>query len=193
MVNTAGITKEEVSPPNEISLIEKAKTNPEAFSVLYNKYYEQIFRFCYQRCDEKEDAYDLTSQVFLKALTNLKKYKHQGFPFSSWLYRIAKSEVYQFLKDHKKQRAINIDSEKIKDMIREIESGSEEDKIPLLIQAIAELSDDDLNIIEMRYFESMSFKTIGEVLDITENNAKVRVYRILDKLKKSISHESKKN
>ena len=49
-----------------------------------------------------------------------------------------------------------------------------------------ELPEDELQLIEMRFFEKRSFKEIGEILEITENNAKVKTYRILEKLKKII-------
>ena len=74
---------------DEISQIELAKKNPHHFEILYNRYFESIFRFIYQRMDSKETTADITSQVFLKALVNIGKYTSQGFPFSAWLYRIA--------------------------------------------------------------------------------------------------------
>jgi RNA polymerase sigma-70 factor, ECF subfamily len=52
-----------------------------------------------------------------------------------------------------------------------------------MLQCLENLADEDMQMIEMRYFEKRSFKEIGEILDITENNAKVKTYRILDKMK----------
>ena len=48
-----------------------------------------------KRVDDVEAAYDITSNVFVKALTNIHKYEFRGVPFSSWLFRIAKSGLYQ--------------------------------------------------------------------------------------------------
>ena len=77
----------------EEQVIAAAKRDPKRFEPLYRSYYEPIFRFVYKRLDSMEQAQDVTSQVFLKALTNLKKYQSRGLPFGSWLYRIAVSEV----------------------------------------------------------------------------------------------------
>ena len=66
----------------EQHLIEAAKQNPEHFGPLYDKYYKQIFGYIYQRMDCKDSAFDLTSQVFLKALTNIEKYEYKGVPLS---------------------------------------------------------------------------------------------------------------
>ena len=68
--------------------IEAAKRDATNFGPIYNKYYKQIFGYIYQRMEDKDVAFDVTSQVFLKALTNLHKYEFKGVPFASWLYRI---------------------------------------------------------------------------------------------------------
>ena len=56
----------------------------------------------------------------------------------------------------------------------------------LLIKVIAQLPENELQIIELRYFEKRSYKEIGEILDITENNAKVKAYRVVSKLRKML-------
>lgn len=173
---------------NEQSLIETAKMNPAKFAVLYDKYYEQIFRFIYQRLDDKEQAFDTTQQVFVKALENLYKYEFRGVPFASWLYRIASSEVNNLFRTQKAQRTVNIDTVSIYGIMDEIQESKIEEYHDKIVAIIAEkLEDDELQLIEMRFFEKRSFKEIAEILNITENNAKVKTYRVLDKLKKQIN------
>ena len=74
------------------------------------------------------------------------------------------------------------------DVAEELELAVEEKEIYFekLTNALAELAADDLTIIEMRFFDEMPFDEIGDILHITGNNAKVKVYRIIDKLKKSV-------
>lgn len=167
----------------ELQWIKRAKEDPRSFEPLYNKYYEQIFRYIYQRMDDKELAHDITSQVFLKALNNISKYEYRGVPFASWLYRIAKSELYQSFRDQKASRTVNVDTVNLSGMIEEMEEDVSEEARVVLLKAISELSDEDVQMIEMRYFEKRSFKEIGEILDITENNAKVKAHRIVQKMK----------
>jgi RNA polymerase sigma-70 factor (ECF subfamily) len=169
---------------SEQSMVEAAKANPAKFEALYNRYYEQIFRYIFQRMDDKEMAFDVTSQVFLKAMLNLKKYEYRGVPFASWLYRIAKSEVYQSFKNNKANRSVNVESLHVYDMMDEMEENPLEEYHDQLIELIGDLPEEELQIIEMRYFEKRPFREIGEILNITENNAKVKAYRILGKLKK---------
>ncbi len=171
----------------EQAIVEAAKKDAKNFDVLYNKYYEQIFRFIYQRLDDKEQTFDATQQVFLKALDNLHKYEYRGVPFASWLYRIASSELNNLFRAEKVQRAVNIDSVSVYHIIEEIQESKIDQYHDKIVQLISEqLEEDELQLIEMRFFEKRSFKEIGEILEITENNAKVKTYRVLDKLKKNI-------
>jgi len=176
----------------EKNLIEAAKENPENFGPLYNKYYKQIFGYVYKRMDCKDTAFDLTAQVFLKALTNIGKYEYKGVPFASWLYRIAHSEVMQLFRNQKNAKTINADIGDLKHICEEIEEQYMEEYKGLMMQIIKELPEDELNIIEMRFFEKRPFKEIAEILNITENNAKVKMYRILERVKKKLMSKHKK-
>ncbi|MBK6521645.1 MAG: sigma-70 family RNA polymerase sigma factor [Sphingobacteriaceae bacterium] len=172
-------------------IIEAAKADPNNFAPLYDKYYKQIFGYLYQRMEDKDTAFDLTSQVFLKALTNLSKYEFKGVPFASWLYRIAHSELMQLFREQKNKRCINADIGDLRFICEETQEFYLEEYIPLLKKVISELDPEDCQMVELRFFERRAFKEIGEIMDITENNAKVRMYRILEKLKKAITSPKK--
>jgi len=177
---------------HEQVLVENARKDPEQFKALYNKYYERIFLFVWQRCDDKEVAFDVTSQVFLKAMMNIYKYEFKGVPFASWLYRIAKSEVYTAFRQQQAKRTVNIDTAGLGEMIDDMEEDKYGPYIEILKESITELEEDDMQFIEMRFFEKRAFREIADIFGITENNAKVKTYRILEKLKK-ILVEKKKN
>jgi len=168
----------------ELGWIQRAKSNPEYFGPLYRKYHEQIFRYVHQRMDDTELAFDVTSQVFLKALKNLHKYEFRGVPFGSWLYRIAKSELYQAYRERQAKRTVNVESIHLFEMIEDFDDEQSENNKKKLFKAISELKEEDVQLIELRFFEKRPFKEIGEILDITENNAKVKSFRVLEKLKK---------
>lgn len=167
----------------ELEWIQLAKRDPEKFSPLYEKYHEQIFRYIYQRMDDKEMAFDVTSQVFFKAIKNLDKYEFRGVPFGSWLYRIAKSELYQTFRDKTAKRAINIETVQLATFMDVFEDEENERNNKRLLKAIESLRETDVQLIEMRFFEQRPYREIGEMLSITENNAKVKTFRALDKLK----------
>jgi RNA polymerase sigma-70 factor, ECF subfamily len=178
--------RKNIKVKSEIDLIDLAKEESNNFAPIYKKYHEQIYRFVYQRMDNQDDAADITSQVFLKALINLYKYENRGHPFSSWLYRIALNEVNQFYRKTKNKRTVNLEEKDIKEIIEESGDYFDEEKRKKLLEVLGKLESNKLILIEMRFFEKRSFKEIGEVLNIKENNAKVRTYRVLEEMKKKM-------
>lgn len=185
-VETKHKSKTEIE--DEQRLVEASQADPAQFEVLYNKYHETIFRYVYQRLDSKETAFDITQQVFMKALSALPKYTYKGVPFSAWLYRIAQNELNTFFKKNVKERTVNIDSESLCNLAEEVEDGETLDEMyTRLTKTISELGEPDLSLMEMRFFEHRPFKEIGQIMGMTENNAKVKIYRIIDKLKKLLN------
>ena len=176
----------------EEDLIRQSQQDPSKFGLLYKKYHEQIFMFVLKRVETEDTAADITSQVFLKVLMSLGKYKAMGLPFASWLYRIARNEVYNLHQKNKITLVLSIESQGMWDMVSEIKEEKEKDKeesYKKLQASLNLLPNHELELIEMRYFEKRPFNEIAEILDVTENNAKVKTYRILEKLKKLISNE----
>jgi RNA polymerase sigma-70 factor (ECF subfamily) len=164
--------------------VEAAQSEPARFEVLYNRYYEAILGFVYKRVETKESAYDITSQVFLNAMLKLKQYRTGELPFSSWLYRIAINEINQLYRKEKVQRTVKVDEDDLKYMVQEIKGEEDiETRYQKVAEALTGLHEEEIQMIELRFFEKKAFKEIGEILNITENNAKVKLYRIIDKLK----------
>jgi RNA polymerase sigma-70 factor (ECF subfamily) len=167
----------------ELGIIQLAKNDPRHFGPLYKKYHQQIFRYVQQRIDDPELACDITSQVFVKALTNIHKFEFRGVPFSSWLYRIAKSELYQSFRDRKvEMNSYNLQFH-LDTREDDFEDETSQQQKRLLLHALSALKKHELNLIELRFFEKRSFKEIGELQNITENNAKVKTFRALEKLR----------
>lgn len=168
-----------------------AKENPKHFAPLYEKYHEQIFRYIYQRMENKQMAYDVTSQVFFKAIKNLEKFEYRGVPLAAWLYRIAKSELNQAFRDRKAKRAINIDKMQVATFMEVFEEETNNLNKKRLFKALSELNTTDLQLIELRYFEERPYREMGDILGIKENNAKVKTFRALEKLRKLFNKKSR--
>lgn len=166
--------------------IQAAQQDSLHFRPLYERYFEPIFRFIHRRTADEHLAADITSQVFLKALQRLENYSFRGVPFSAWLFRIAGNEVAQHYRQAKKNRVVGIDDANLTELLEEMEELDNEKLRILLIQSLDELRDKELEIVELRFFEQRPFKEIAAILNITESNAKVRTYRVLERLKKRI-------
>lgn len=173
---------------SESELITKAKEDRKYFGPLYDRYFDQIFRFVFVRMGGKEDeAGDITQHVFIKAMANLDKYEDRGFPFTSWLYRIAQNEVSMFFRKQKKNYTVPIDENRIQDLADEANLASSymsTNEQEMLIAVLNSLEQEHLDLIELRFFHGMSFKEIAEIYNVTEANAKMRTYRILERIGK---------
>lgn len=168
----------------EVQEINAAVEDMSRFSVLYDRYYVRIFRFVYQRIGDEDVTADVTSRVFLNAMLHLKSYKHKGYPFASWLYRIARNEVNQEFRKERSDRNFQAQWTDFQDLCSEVNELADEIHLKALAAALKKLKPADLEVIEMRFFEKRSFKEIGDILNVTENNAKVKMFRIIRRLKK---------
>jgi RNA polymerase sigma-70 factor (ECF subfamily) len=177
----------------DTELIAKALKDRKYFGKLYEKYFKQIFRFIFNRLGGNEaETSDLTQLTFMKAMLKLSTYEDRGFPFSSWLYRIAHNEVNQFFRKQKGKYTVEINERTFGNLCSEVSeskhmSTEEQEK---LVSALNRLPQEQLDLIELRFFQEFSFKEIAEIYSITEASAKMRVYRILDKLNQTWNQAS---
>ncbi len=166
--------------------IQAAQVNPAKFRPLYDRYFEPIFRFIHRRTADEELAGDLCSQVFLKAMQKIDTYYFRGVPFSSWLFKIAANEVSQYYRQSQKVRVVSTEETDLSDMIDEMEEPDNEIYRLNLTKVLDTLEEKDMQLIEMRFFEQRPFKEIADILGMTESNAKVKTYRILERLKNKL-------
>jgi RNA polymerase sigma-70 factor, ECF subfamily len=161
--------------------VELAKHNPSNFAPLYTKYYVSIVRYIQRSISDQQLTEDIASQVFFKAIVNIDKYTSKGHSFGSWLFTIARNEIVQ------SYRSIKIDSIEDFDLLNRLKDESEEgfSEIDLvqLKMALQKIKYKQLEIIQLRYFESFSFKDIAKHLTISETAAKVRCFRAIEKLR----------
>ena len=165
---------------DEKEWVRLSKTNPEFFEPLYNRYFGRIFRFLIRRTDDEGLAAELCSTTFYKALTHIKKYQWTGRPFGAWLFTIASNELKKHFRN--KTPIYVVDPSEIFHVF-ELEE-SENTGIEKLKPVIASLSDDEINLLELKYFEGLTFKEISVTLDKSESALKMKLYRLLEKMKK---------
>jgi RNA polymerase sigma-70 factor (ECF subfamily) len=186
-------SKRHIQKLSESEIIALAKKDRKYFGPLYDRYFEQIFRFVFKRLGGDEDtAGDLSQQTFIKAMANMEKYEDRGFPFSSWLYRIAQNEVSMYFRQQKKSHAVPIDENRIQEVATEAEIFSSHmsiDDQERLIEMLNGLEESHLDLIELRFFQQMSFKEIAEIYSVSEATAKMRTYRILERINKQWKNE----
>ena len=161
-------------------LIENAKADPEQFAALYNKYINKIYQFIYYRVkNDKDTAFDLSAEVFTRALKNLPNFQWQGFPYSAYLYRTARSLCQEH---YGKKIAINIDDIVIKDE----SSVTNPDKTDLLIlwDEIRKLKPPLPEIFELHFLKGLSYEEIGEIIGKNSGAIRTAISRAISNLQK---------
>src|SRR5438270_1764769 len=93
---------------NEAELVERASMRDQsAFAELYNTYVDKIYKYVYYKVGNAADAEDLCEQVFLKAWEAIGRYKWCGYPFSSWLYKLAHNLVVDHYRTRRDPMPLN--------------------------------------------------------------------------------------
>ncbi|HOB89823.1 MAG TPA: sigma-70 family RNA polymerase sigma factor [Candidatus Colwellbacteria bacterium] len=175
---------------DERNLIIRAKGGEaEAFGLLYDEYLPKIYRFVLLKTGHREEAEDLTHQVFLQAWRNIRNYDDRGYPFSSWLYRIAKNLVVDYyrrlrpnvsLEDCRVFPADEVDPETDLDLSRETEK---------LARAVGKLRDTEQTVVIMRFVDELSIKETAAAIEKSEGAVKLIQHRAIQKLKKLMTEE----
>jgi RNA polymerase sigma-70 factor, ECF subfamily len=170
-------------------LVEDAKNDKQAFAALYDKYFDQIYRYVYRRVSDKDTVHDLVSQTFLDALTHIDEFEWRGFPFSAWLYKIAHNNVLKWYRENGKAQIVEIDEGmQIVDEDSDSTEMAEQSESKELIAAVMEkLEPEEREIIRLKFFEEASNIEIAEIMGLSPNHIGVKVFRVLKKVKQLLS------
>ncbi|MGC9610893.1 MAG: sigma-70 family RNA polymerase sigma factor [Minisyncoccia bacterium] len=180
----------------ERKLILSAKEGKEeAFGQLYDKYMPAIYRFIFLKVGgQKAQAEDICHEVFMNAWQNIKNFRFQGYPFSSWLYRIAGNAVI----DYYRTKKVNVDIETVpEDVFARTASLGEKfderldlEKIQLCLKKLEPSYQD---VLIMKFVEELSNKEIAAALEKTEGAVRVIQHRAIKQLKKHLEENGRQN
>lgn len=184
---------------DDILLVDEFKNgNSEAFGEIYNRYFKKVVRQLKVLLNgDVEKAEDLASDVFLKVMKNIDKYKHEKL--SSWIHTMARNVFLDSLrlskeKENKKTISIDVQLEfyngskslfQLSDSNLEIEE-NEKERNSKLLKALKSLKESDLKLIDLRFYQGLNYKEIAIEVGKTENYCRVAIDRIKSKLKKII-------
>jgi RNA polymerase sigma-70 factor (ECF subfamily) len=163
--------------------ISKAKKNDQiAFNFLLDTFWNDVYSFQLKRTKNENDAEDITIQTFSKAFDKINTYKDE-FKFSTWLITISKNLHIDLVRKQKKsiQNTSKDNDENFLDIIDD--SPSPEDKIiteqnlAKLLRDIKKLKPHYQEVINLRYFQELSYKEISTELNEPINNVKVKLLR----------------
>lgn len=172
----------------EVHIVKRAvRGDSSAFGLLYDHYHPKIYRFVMVKTSHREEAEDLTHQVFLKAWQNIRRYKHLGFPFSSWLYKIARNQIA----DYYRTRRVELRIEHIGPEHEALQAGDEHLagilEAERVRRAIVELKPEYQDVIIMRFIEDISIRETAAALERSEGAVKLLQHRAIKELRKALA------
>ncbi len=167
-----------------IKNIEKAKIGDQvAFTFLLDFYWNEVYGFMLKRTENETDAEDITIETFSKAFDKLATYNPE-FQFNTWLIAIAKNVHIDILRKKKSSLFVEITDEEdyqaynIADTTPSAEDELiTEQNLSQLLQYIKELKPHYQEVIQLRYFQEMSYQEIANQLEEPLSNVKVKILR----------------
>lgn len=170
--------------PTDIELIRGVlqDSNARAFEMLMKRYTSQVYGAALRLMKDEDEAQEVTQMAFIQAYRQLDSWR--GENFGAWLTIIANHIGLRMLEKEKRRQTDPLDENT--DAPDETYDEQKEQQLQAMEAAIAQLPEADRQIIQWHYYENLPLQTIAQQLGQTENNIKVRMYRIRERIKRKM-------
>jgi RNA polymerase sigma-70 factor, ECF subfamily len=164
---------------DERQLIEAAQRDASRFAELYEHNFERVYAFVIRRVRDRAEAEDITSEVFHRALANVRRFEWRGVPFAAWLYRMAANAIADRRQQGSRETELPETAEDIEDpvAVRQVEERAS------LFRLVNHLPADQHRVIIMRFLEQKSIREIAQELRRSEGAVKQLQFRALENLR----------
>ena len=167
----------------DAALVSRARGGDQrAFELLVRSHQQGLFRVIYRYLKNEADALDVTQRAFVRAYQSLDKFRGEA-SFKTWLYRIGVNLSLNHIRDNRREIASEIREDALARRATgpmRIIRGQDSDR---LRQAIEQLPPKQRTILELRIYDELSFREIGEIAECSENSAKVGFHHAVKKLR----------
>ena len=163
-------------------LIEAAQSEPARFAELYEQNFARVYAFFARRVGTREEAQDLTSEVFHQALASIRSFKWQGAPFIAWLYGIAANVLSKHWQ--KLGRNPALEEPALEEEETDLSAaGDEIERSVMLAELVESLPPDQRRVVLLRFVKQKSIREIAHDLDRSEGAVKQLQLRALENLR----------
>lgn len=170
----------------EKKLLLSAQKDKEKYGELYEYYVNDVYRFSYSLLLNKQEAEDITSQVFLEFYKKLDSFKWQGYSLKSWLFKSTRYLIYNGYRRKPMSELNENEHSSQEHEISFVDQIIQNDLIQKVQEEIETLDILDREIINLRIWEGMKFKEISSIQGANENSIKQRFYRSIEKVRKNL-------
>ncbi len=156
--------------------------SPDAWHKLVKRYEKRVYNYALRMVGHPDDAFDLMQEVFMGVHRNLAGFRGDG-AFPAWLFRIASFRCTDYLRRRRRHEEYNEERTFIEESQGPEALAAHSSRNEQITAALATLSHDQRQVVELKYFQHFTFEDIAGQLDISPNTAKTRLYSALRKLK----------
>jgi RNA polymerase sigma-70 factor (ECF subfamily) len=174
----------------EAQLVQRAKErSPSAWAEIYDRYYRKLYRYCYARTGSDAAAADLASRVYLEAIEGIEWYTYRGKPLLAWLYRIARNIVVDYLRNGQRERDA---LERLATQRSPAAPGLAQQVTDreALRQAMAQLTDEQQQLVALRFFAGCTTEEIAHALEKSERAVYSMEVRALASLRRLLGPDA---
>lgn len=182
---------------SERILIEQAKTDAEAFGILFDRYYPKMLGYTIRRVGSVPAAEDIVAETFMNAMRGLPKFRWQGVSIEAWLYTIAGNQIRMYFRRNRHVSSLDelyeqagFEPESDYDLVQEAQEAQDklerQQSFLLAQQAIAELPIKYQEVLVLRFAEHKKIGDISRILGKREGTIKSLVSRGLVLLRKGL-------
>ncbi len=169
---------------DDADMVRAAQHSLAGFKQLYARWLAPVYRYFYYRVGNVKDAEDLTSQVFLKVYEELPRYTDRGH-FPAWLFTIARHNAANFYRI--KPPAISLETEDPADQtIDLLAQAVQTDEIQRLRMLIRSLTEEEQELIRLRFVVGLGYREIAGVLNRKEDAIRKSISRLLARLQSQL-------
>jgi len=170
--------------PTDIELIREVlqESNARAFETLMKRYTSAVYGASLRLMKDEDNAQEVTQMAFIQAYRQLDSWR--GENFGAWVSIIANHIALRLLEKEKRRQTEPLEDNA--DAPDETYDELKEQRLQSLEAAVAQLPEADRQIIQWHYYEDIPLQIIAQRLGQTENNIKVRMYRIRERIKKQM-------
>ncbi len=165
------------------------RKSEEALASLYEEYYDKIARYIFIRIGNQQEAEDLASEAFLRALQSLGSYRERGLPMQAWLFKIAHNLTVDYLRKISKRKLVPIDEVEIADAANTEEIAESHLQAEKLSEALKQLSPAQREVIGLRFFAGLTSIETGKILGKKPGAVREMQSLALKSLRKILSGE----
>jgi RNA polymerase sigma-70 factor (ECF subfamily) len=168
-------------------LVAEAKRGDrDAFGRIFDAYAAPVHRFIASRVKRPSDAEDLTQLVFVKALEALPRYEARGIPFGGWLFRLARNAIIDQIRTHKDHLPLLVAVTRETDDAGPEQRAALSEDLDRLAEALKELTDDQREVIELRFFAGLSVLEAAMVMGRQEGTIRGLQFRAIQSLRRTL-------